>query len=255
MPLFNFILRPTAEIQPWGKPGQHSLSWFGLSDGWYWLELDGQELFRTREPAAPGEPPYADYQIVRLWEDLLDVVPAVLAPVPSDLARLLEAPERFLTTVERLQEDDLAEENSPASRVYDGLAFWHARGLTSGHLVGAPDLWLWRDDQTVHALWRSRAAGAALWHPVAGHLTLPLDRFVAELRAFDRAFLAAMGERVQSLRRSNGRQGVRIDLEQLEAEQRERATWLERALSRSATDDWAKARGLLIPALRPPASE
>lgn len=200
-----------------------------------------------REPEVATAPPYADYQIVRLWEDLLDLIPAVLEPVPADLAQQLRTPERFLSTVERLQEDDLADENSTGTRVREGLAFWHARHLDSGHLVAAPHLWLWRDDATVHALWRSSPRGARLWQSAAGSLSMPVDQFVSELRAFDHAFLTAMGERVHSLQRSGGLAGVRIDLDQLAAEQRDRATWLERAFSRKRTEDWGPARQLLAP--------
>lgn len=245
MSLYNYILRPVAEITPWGKPGQHTLSWFGLSDGWYWLELAGQELFRGREPARPGEPPYVDYQVVRLWEDLLDLVPAVLAPVPADIAGLLRSPESFLAQIERLQEADLADETSMGKRLRDGLAFWHARYLGSSHLVAAPRLWFWRDGETVHALWRSPPAGAEIWQPAAGDMAMPLDHFVDEVRAFDRSFLTTMGERVRSLQGSGGLPGVQIDLDHLAAEQRDRATWLENALSRTLSEDWESARHVL----------
>jgi len=244
MSLFNFGLRPIAEIQPWGEPGRHTLSWFGLSDGWYWLELAGQELFRGRTPEQPGEPPYVSYQVVRLWEDVLEIVPAVLAPVPPDLAGLLRSPEAFLARAERLVAD-AARLGATADCVDDALAFWHARHLGSYHLVAAPELWLWSDGETVHALWRSQLAGAALWQAVGGTTAMPVGQFVDELRAFDRAFLAAMGERVEGVVRGGGLPGVAIDLEHLVAEQRDRSTWMENALSRTRLEDWPAARSLL----------
>ena len=36
-----------------------SLHWFGLTQGWYWIEAGGPEPL-----------PYVDYYVVRLWEDL-----------------------------------------------------------------------------------------------------------------------------------------------------------------------------------------
>ena len=45
--IFHFRLRDIDAIAPWGSPAHPTLSWFGLSDGWYWLTLDGQELFRV----------------------------------------------------------------------------------------------------------------------------------------------------------------------------------------------------------------
>jgi hypothetical protein len=244
MSLFNFVRRPIAEIQPWGEPGRHTLSWFGLSDGWYWLELAGQELFRGREPEQPGEPPYVGYQVVRLWEDVLDIAPAVLAPVPPDLAGLLRAPEAFLAHAERLRADPAAH-GATEDDVDDGLAFWHARYLGTAHLVAAPELWLWSDGETVHALWRSQPAGAELWQAVAGTTAMPVGQFIDELRAFDRAFLTEMGERVTDVVRGGGLPGVAIDLEHLVAEQRDRSTWMENALSRTPLEDWPAARSLL----------
>ncbi|HEX7839179.1 MAG TPA: DUF5984 family protein, partial [Kofleriaceae bacterium] len=93
-------------------------------------------------------------------------------------------------------------------------------------------------------LWRSDPAGAGLWHPVAGSSTMSVDQFIGELRSFDRAFLAAMGERVQALLGNGGLPGVEIDLEHLAFEQRDRATWLDNALSRPRGEDWEPARSL-----------
>ncbi|WSK39909.1 DUF5984 family protein [Micromonospora maris] len=68
------------------------LHWFGLTDGWYWIDLNGHELLRysdhtMRHLHADGYEgmPYVDYYVVRLWEDLLQALPAVLEPVPADL--------------------------------------------------------------------------------------------------------------------------------------------------------------------------
>ena len=81
---------------------------------------------------------------------------------------------------------------------------------------------------------------------------MPVDQFVSELRAFDQAFLTAMGERVQSLQRSGGLAGVHIDLDQLAGEQRNRSTWLESALLKTRTEDWEAARQLLAPQMEGP---
>jgi hypothetical protein len=45
-PIFHFRLRELSAIQPWGQDDPY-LSWFSLTDGWYWLTLGGQELFRA----------------------------------------------------------------------------------------------------------------------------------------------------------------------------------------------------------------
>lgn len=92
--LFNFQLRDIAAIEPWGGETP-SLHWFGLSDGWYWLSVGEAELFRygqsfmqREEPwlSDPNTPPYVDYYVVRLWEDLLYQLPTILVLIPVALA-------------------------------------------------------------------------------------------------------------------------------------------------------------------------
>ncbi|MFJ4574320.1 DUF5984 family protein [Streptomyces sp. NPDC088846] len=44
---FRFGLLPVEEIQPWGGVGESPrLSWFGLTDGWYCVDVGGHELLR-----------------------------------------------------------------------------------------------------------------------------------------------------------------------------------------------------------------
>jgi hypothetical protein len=93
---FRFELRPVDKITPWGGQDR-MLHWFGLTDGWYWIELDGHELLRYsdttlrrwRGEGYDAARPYVDYQVVRLWEDVIQLAPAVLEPVPADLARFV----------------------------------------------------------------------------------------------------------------------------------------------------------------------
>ncbi len=245
--LFNFRLRETDAIVPWGSPDRPTLSWFGLSDGWYWLDLDGHELFRVH----PGSPfdglPYVDYQVVRLWEDVLDLVPTALEPVPADIAAWLRDPEQFLAAVASAQDEAQDRDDETHEAFCAGLSFWHARRLDSGHLVDAPRLWLWRDSDVMNLVFRSRpqrSDAAPIWHEVSGEWSLPVDAFIAEVRAFDRAFMSTMGQRVDDLRRSGGRSGVDIDLDHLLHEQTDRATWLDQALARSkdVVSDWSATR-------------
>lgn len=227
--LFNFILRPTADIEPWGAPDKPSLSWFGLSDGWYWLSLGDDEVFRGCA-TPPDAPPYVDYQVVRLWEDVLDLVPLALTPVTRDAAAMVGgAPlawaRRADEMLDQARDDDL-------DQVVDTLDWWRSRRLDAGHLSFAPRVWFWRVGDEFHAAWVSQPQGADLWAPVKGFLQMPVDAFLNELRDFDARFMGAMRERVQRLRSEGGRAGVHIDLDHLEHEQTDREQWLSRALER-----------------------
>ena len=42
---FRFRLKPVEDIAPWGgsAPDERPyFSWFGLTDGWFWIEVGGQ---------------------------------------------------------------------------------------------------------------------------------------------------------------------------------------------------------------------
>jgi hypothetical protein len=75
-------------VLPWGDPP--SRHWFGLTDGWYWIEPAA-----TNCCAGPGSMalrPCVDYQVVRLWEDITVLTPELLEPVPADLVPFIASP-------------------------------------------------------------------------------------------------------------------------------------------------------------------
>lgn len=95
MPLFNFELLPIEKIEPWRDADGPHLHWFGLSDGRYWLTVDGQDLFRYQyQQDASDVTEYVEYEVVRLWEDVLEIHPSVFDPIPPDMQALVETPER-----------------------------------------------------------------------------------------------------------------------------------------------------------------
>lgn len=170
--LFNFHLRELAAIEPFGGE-RPTLHWFGLSDGWYWLTVGGSELFRydrafmrREEPwcADPTALPYVDYYVVRLWEDLLEQLPAVLAPVPPELAeRVSDAvswrdwQERASQWLDALDEHgDQAAFDAAVDLVEAACGWWVERRLDTGYLRHGSRLRFWRVGDTVHLRWNDR---------------------------------------------------------------------------------------------------
>ena len=84
--LINFTLLPISDVQPWGRADAPTLHWFGLTDGEYWIEVGDEKLFQYSESArAAGAGQYCEYQVVRLYEDLIDMLPHILESVPGSL--------------------------------------------------------------------------------------------------------------------------------------------------------------------------
>ncbi len=94
-PLFNFELRPLDQIHPWGEPRDPNLHWFGLTDGVYWIQTEGSRLFEYSD-SARGDleaQRFCDYQVVRLYEDVIELASYALEPVSAELRRYIAVDE------------------------------------------------------------------------------------------------------------------------------------------------------------------
>lgn len=142
---FQFKLRPLADVVPWGDD-QPVLHWFALTDGWYWIEVGQHALFKYE---GGDEPPYVDYYVVRLWEDMLDMAANVLEPVPPDLLWLIE---RESIGLGDDAADDVFDAVEAAQEWYGGHC------LYTGPLRVAPAIRMWRQvgakDEVIVA-WRN----------------------------------------------------------------------------------------------------
>jgi Family of unknown function (DUF5984) len=218
-----FELRPLADVAPWGTPESGlSIHWFGLTDGWYDVVIDERHLFRVEGGDARG----VGYQVVRLWEDLIEVVPAVIDESPADLASRLADVDRWNAWFARAWELENVDELQDV-----GLAWWSRRRVSTGHLRGAPHLYLWRHGEVLHVHWRSRPLpGAPFWSSPHGNAVLTFDAFIDELVRFDRTLIEAMAARVDSIATAWDRSEIAIDVDQLRREHDDRATWLAQSM-------------------------
>ncbi|MCX5211089.1 DUF5984 family protein [Kitasatospora sp. NBC_00240] len=243
---FRFELRALADVGPWGGERNPDLHWFALTQGCYWIELGGQELLRYsertlrrwRDEAGGDVRPYADYFVVRIWEDVLEILADVLEPVPPDLVTFVSSD---LAGHPLWDEDDLTHEAEAASD-------WHGRrSMYMGPLVNAPQMRWWRtvddDGDRITVSW-SHEPGHRIEFAAspAGRLVLPTGDYLAAVAELDGALLAAMEQRVAALEASGPPSGVELDLEHLRHEHRDRAAWLERARARTPATDWPAVR-------------
>ncbi len=76
MPLINFTLKLPHQVDPSGRSGNLSLSWFYLTDGALWLTFPNATLYeysdRILRDQAGRSDKYPDYYIVRFIEDFTE---------------------------------------------------------------------------------------------------------------------------------------------------------------------------------------
>jgi hypothetical protein len=241
---FCFALRPVDEVSPWSDPPH--LHWFGLTDGWFWIESGGHELLRRTRLEDPH--PYVDYQVVRLWEDVLALTPEVLEPVPADLVPFIESDLaqwvcNWLDFAGGDGDDDF-DPNAPDHPVVTA-AIWHGEhNLDLGYLLNAPRLRFWRttgggrDEMTMD--WRHDDDGeVGFTAGAAVRVTVSTADYLDSVRAFDHDLMAAMRQRIEELESRGGLPGVAIDIAGLRWEQTLREGHLAKCLARSPKTDWA----------------
>ncbi|WP_327146875.1 DUF5984 family protein [Nocardia sp. NBC_01327] len=242
----RFELAPLKMVVPWGE--SRCLHWFGLTQGKYCLEVGGVELLRYAERKAnsiadgsAAATSWVDYYVVRLWEDLLTVLPPALEPVPDDLAKFFAAePERWVDTSDPSLLDDPAID--AASEAYS------LRWTDSSYLRFGPAFRWWRTlrpEDTVTVVWRFTPdpdGEITFSAPLSGRRTVSTQEFVAAVADFDHRLLQAMQERVDHLAVVGSSPGIELDIPGLIREQAQRRTWLPRALARHEDTDWAVVR-------------
>ncbi|GCE28736.1 hypothetical protein KDA_42200 [Dictyobacter alpinus] len=239
---FHFQLHPIAEIKPWGGKEEPVLHWFGLSDGWYWFQIGETEIFRYSKPFLAAYPPiphpprpYIDYYVVRLWEDILEIVPDIIDPLPAPLLQRMESIDQWLNwckKAEKWREDAremCSEEESDArgELLSTALEWWWRRHLYTGPFIITPGMHFWSDGQIVHCLWDTRQAQFAddqfIWEAIYGTKAIPVTTFMEAVTSFNERFIAAMAERVNTVLTNWSRPEITIDFAHLAREHVQRS--------------------------------
>lgn len=265
--LFNFALFPLGEtiIDELDLDGKHaSLCWYNLTDGWYWIDVGTEHLFRytpeclrrwSANDPRPMHWPYVDYQVARLWEDLLDILPAVLEPLPPALAQRLVAPLVWNEWLVAFQDWTQSREEEDEEEDFDILTrWWFERKLDTGYLVEGPQVWLWNDGTHIHLVWDNcerLLEGVAVWTATTGEVLVPVAEFLEEVSAFDHHLMNAMTNRVKAARQHWAQPGYQEELAWLEKEQVQRAGMLAHTLEAMTTrkpTDWEQIMTLLTQA-------
>lgn len=251
----NFQLRELDKIVPWGQAPDLRLHWFGLTDGFLWLDAGAQTIYEYNEAAKEyfgSSLRYNDYQISRFSEDFFGMFRFVGEAVPKELYDRLD---RFDTELEKWQECHSDEEDAVYEQFYFdeycGLGQWRwDRTLDSGHLVGGPYIGFFRCGERLKILWESTFRlenGDSIWTAPKGSFELSYDEFVSAVTEFFHSFFAAMEQQVEAaVAKEWG--SVSLDKQRLLKEHEERKAGFAKDLSflvspRENTD-WDKVRSL-----------
>ena len=248
MSLFEFALTPLEAIQPWGDPPNLSLHWFGLSDGTYHINLGATRLLEYAT-SDDGER-FVEYYLARFYEDILNMLPDVLEPIPASVARQFVdgGLGSTMQTLEKMREA-LEETDSSLDVALEALG---NRIFDSGYLNPSAGISIWGYGAKTIIEWDNRDRlfnGKPAWTAVQGRHELAREEFIEEVQAFHLKLMTAMDERVREVCSNWIRSDVRIDFEQLVAEQAERRDSFDSALRSIRTTDWPSVELALSRAL------
>ena len=240
--MFQFELFPVDEIPGWGTPPALGLHWFGLTYGAYFIQAGETELLRYSDAwLAQNQPSaaawyagaYVDYQVARLHEDLLDLLPFATCPVPTEIADLLRRarPARVRERL-RARSQSGALSASQVAAVEEAAEWLRLIKLDMSYLTRSPELRLWESAGEVTLEWDApdeTSDGVPVWSSAHARVCMPKGDFVAAVAAFDRELMSQMEARIAAARRGWSRPEIAIDLDALEREHAERASWLRNA--------------------------
>lgn len=234
--MFEFDLTPIEWIGPWGTPPDLSLHWFGMTDGKYRIRVGDDYLLNYSDDFVGDtskSTSFVEYQVARLWEDILEMLPAILERVPYELHFLLEASEK-----DRNEWD----EKAAAEGLPEEAAYWLSdRELNCGYLTNAPHITMWSTKDDVIVSWdykMSTENPERVWSATQGSHRMSRSEFLNAVTEFDSALIAQMKDRVDSLVSGWKSGPINLDLGQLIREQEDRSAWLANYLRRTTNTAW-----------------
>lgn len=251
----HFQLKYIENTAEFGDVNRHQY-WFGLTDGWYWISLQDIDLFRYATQSQEMHHdidetlPFFSYYVARLWEDIIDILPRIMEPIPEDLWRRVatidRADEWLRMANRRLDAIEQLDIWDDSSRI---VAWYDERRLYPVPVQDAPGIWFLRVGDTITVRWETHHAmldGVPVWSASDGEHDVTVSQLLGAVRSFDERLMTQMDERVNHAIASWSRPDVRLASAGLLLEQESRRAALPAALSRKpAPTDWDHIRKIL----------
>lgn len=95
---------------------------------------------------------FVDYYVVRLWEDILDMLPDALEPLPSELFEFFEKDGNFWFQwgSDAWNRVDNRPDEDEALETFELVVSWQRiRRLKAAYLQDSPRIWIWSTEESV----------------------------------------------------------------------------------------------------------
>jgi hypothetical protein len=259
--IFEFKLDSIKDVQPWGEFPNKEIHWFALTQGIYRLKVGDEYLLNYSDEFTAHlskqfsqnqyQGTFVDYYVVRFWEDLIDILPHILEPVPKELRHLLES--GYKTQRALSEKVDDWHDKAELDKVLNDDEIWEIRvntmdwidnrRLDSGYLSPSTNIWIWSDENDVIFSWDNQEIivdGIQVWSALRGNYRIDRNEFITELKRFDNQLFLEMGVRINEICKNRTDEEIHIDFEQLKSEQKNRATWMKFWFNSNQKTDWKK---------------
>jgi hypothetical protein len=258
--MIKFKLHELDEVSLFGQAPGYSVSWFALTDGYYWLDLKGKNFYEYTSEflntiERKEDEKFVDYFIVRLLEDFTELFPEIGEDIPDDLYQLIKTPRKlktFLTITRKYCEQHADDENGSGVDNFYVIESWlDRRTLHAGHFLHAPRISFLRRQDTINVVWIADATtqGLCVWTAQTGKLTMNFSTFVKQLEAFGDEFFFAMETQVQKAIAKDWGDNIEIDKPGLLVEHQQRKDEFSKSLdmlkNTTVKTDWSSIRALI----------
>ena len=208
----NFRLKALDEVLLWGGEPHQNIHWFGLTDGFLWIDVGEQTIYEYSEEAQSyfGEcHPYNDYQLSRFLEDFSELFRYIGESVPSELYDAVKD-FTFQDKVDQWvdmyidQPEEVFDQFMETD--YIGVKWFSDRIMDSGHLIGGPLVGFIRCGDKLKIIWHSANKfenGCNIWKSPCGAVEISYKMFVDEVARFFHEFYAAMDKQVENAVKMN----------------------------------------------------
>lgn len=221
-PLFDFHL---VDVETALK--QTGRSWFNLTDGFYWLNIGDIKLFEQTEEdlklwyVESGRYAVHDYercigyQVIRLLEDMIEIMPNITQAVPAGIHDLLFQPLDKLRSYNDIWWENFEDDENTIviNKVTYGDVYFmdaHILQLISGELLlfwrhksnGSDKIYI-RWDLTNDYVFNDEIERPQRWTATTGIESIDYCKFIKEVYSFNSRLMQQMQQRIDKISNSS----------------------------------------------------